>query len=103
MAVSVSTVRRTSPRATAPRARAKAPAPPDGPLAIRSAHCKGCELCVGACPHGVLALDQSTVNALGYHSVRLTDPAGCTSCAICARVCPDAIFTIYAPHREAVR
>ncbi len=71
------------------------------PLAITVERCKGCELCVTACPHGVLALDIAIVNRLGYHPVRLTDAAGCTSCAICARVCPDAVFTIYAPPREA--
>lgn len=74
-------------------------APP--PLAIATDHCKGCELCVTACPHGVLALDVTLVNRLGYHPVVLTDPAGCTSCAICARVCPDAVFTIYARPKEA--
>jgi 2-oxoglutarate ferredoxin oxidoreductase subunit delta len=40
------------------------------------------------------------VNALGYHPVRLLDPAGCTSCAICARVCPDAVFTVWAEPRR---
>jgi 2-oxoglutarate ferredoxin oxidoreductase subunit delta len=69
------------------------------PLVIADGHCKGCELCVAACPKAVLALDRTRVNALGYHSVRLIDPAACTSCAICARVCPDAVFTIWARPR----
>jgi len=72
------------------------------PLDIASERCKGCELCITACPHHVLALDERVVNRLGYHPVQLTDAAGCTSCVICARVCPDAVFTIYAP-RKAVR
>lgn len=71
------------------------------PLAIASDRCKGCELCIGACPHGVLALDTGVVNPLGYHPVRLIDAAGCTSCALCARVCPDAVFTVFAPRKEA--
>jgi 2-oxoglutarate ferredoxin oxidoreductase subunit delta len=74
---------------------------PPVPLAIREEHCKGCELCVTACPHGVLVLDTAVVNRLGYHPVRLTDAAGCTSCAICARVCPDAVFTVFARPKEA--
>lgn len=77
--------------------------PPMGwaPLDIAEERCKGCELCVAACPKAVLALDASTINVLGYHPVRLTDPSGCTSCAFCARVCPDAVFTVYAaPRRE---
>ncbi|MGA2513994.1 MAG: 4Fe-4S dicluster domain-containing protein [Candidatus Limnocylindrales bacterium] len=66
------------------------------PLDIAEEHCKGCELCVDACPKGVLALDRSRVNVLGYHPIELTDAAGCTSCAFCARVCPDAVFTVWA-------
>jgi 2-oxoglutarate ferredoxin oxidoreductase subunit delta len=74
---------------------------PFTPLAIATDRCKGCELCITACPHHVLELDQSLVNALGYHPVRLIDPAGCTSCVLCARVCPDAVFTVFAPRKEA--
>jgi 2-oxoglutarate ferredoxin oxidoreductase subunit delta len=79
------------------------PSAPPGwtPLAIASDQCKGCELCIGACPHGVLALDTGVVNPLGYHPIRLTDATGCTSCALCARVCPDAVFTVFAPRKEA--
>ncbi len=73
------------------------------PLAIETDRCKGCELCVTACPKACLALDSGTVNRLGYHPVRLTDAAACTSCAFCARVCPDAVFTVYAAPKEAAR
>ena len=69
------------------------------PLNIASERCKGCGLCVDACPKDVLALDNSIVNERGYHPVRLTDAAACTSCALCARVCPDVVFTIYARPR----
>ena len=67
------------------------------PLAIARDRCKGCELCVAACPHHLLELDRSAVNALGYHPIQLHDAASCTSCAFCARVCPDTVFTVYAP------
>jgi 2-oxoglutarate ferredoxin oxidoreductase subunit delta len=75
--------------------------PAPSPLAIASDRCKGCELCIGACPHDVLELDPGVVNPLGYHPIRLIDPAGCTSCALCARVCPDAVFTVFAPRKGA--
>jgi 2-oxoglutarate ferredoxin oxidoreductase subunit delta len=71
------------------------------PLVIAEARCKGCEICVGACPKDALALDRGRVNVLGYHPVTLVDAAACTSCAFCARVCPDAVFTVWTmPHRE---
>lgn len=66
------------------------------PLTIATDHCKGCELCVAACPKAVLALDLSLVNLLGYHPVHLLDAAACTGCAFCARVCPDTVFTVWA-------
>ena len=71
-------------------------------LAIATDHCKGCELCVEACPPHVLALDRERVNALGYNPVTLLDNEGCTSCARCARVCPDAVFTVFAPRPHEV-
>lgn len=77
--------------------------PTFSPLSIAADRCKGCELCLGTCPHGVLELDTGVVNPLGYHPVRLIDPAGCTSCALCARVCPDAVFTVFAPLKDASR
>ena len=66
------------------------------PLAIAGDRCKGCGLCVDVCPKHVLELDNSIVNALGYHPIRLTDAAACTSCALCARICPDAVYSVYA-------
>jgi 2-oxoglutarate ferredoxin oxidoreductase subunit delta len=69
---------------------------PFEPLEIAIDRCKGCRLCIDVCPKHVLALDETFVNGLGYHPVRLTDPDLCTSCALCARICPDAVYTIYA-------
>ncbi len=94
-----------SPLAAASRTPRPADWRPPGftPLAIRADRCKGCELCVAACPHQALALDTSVVNPLGYHPVRFVDAVACTSCAICARVCPDVVFTVYAPPKVAVR
>jgi 2-oxoglutarate ferredoxin oxidoreductase subunit delta len=68
-------------------------------LLIATDRCKGCELCVGACPSHVLTLDRAHVNALGYNPVQAVAIDECTSCALCARVCPDAVFTVLAPRR----
>ena len=69
------------------------------PLDIAVDRCKGCGLCVSVCPKGILQLDPSMVNALGYRPVRLTDAGACTSCALCARICPDAVFGVFARPR----
>jgi 2-oxoglutarate ferredoxin oxidoreductase subunit delta len=71
------------------------------PLEIAADRCKGCGLCVDVCPKHVLALDQTVVNPLGYHPVRLTDAAACTSCALCARICPDAVYSVFARPKGA--
>jgi 2-oxoglutarate ferredoxin oxidoreductase subunit delta len=83
---------------TAPELRAREPFEP---LEIAGDRCKGCGLCVDVCPKRVLALDESIVNELGYHPVRLTDAKACTSCALCARICPDVVFAVYARPRLA--
>ena len=37
--------------------------------------CKGCGLCVRACPKGVLALSKTKLNAKGYHPAEVVDQA----------------------------
>lgn len=55
--------------------------------------CKGCELCVGACPQESIALSDRPNNQ-GYHyAVLIRD--NCTGCENCALVCPDAVITVY--------
>ena len=73
------------------------------PVLVARDRCKGCELCIAACPTHALELDLAQVNPLGHHPVRLVDPAACTSCAFCARVCPDAVLTVLAPPRRVDR
>ena len=86
---------------TAPRNAVPEPAIGFVPLAIQADRCKACGLCIDVCAKHVLALDPVVVNALGYHPIRLTDPAGCTSCALCARICPDAVYTVLARPKGA--
>lgn len=73
--------------------------PVKGTIKVDEMYCKGCELCVAACPQHVMALAMDRLTAKGYHPAHLfTD--GCTGCAICALVCPEASITVY---REPVR
>jgi len=84
------------PGAADPAGAGRAAAGPFQPVLIDAERCKGCALCVAACPKGILALDETRVNVQGYHPVHLTSPDACTSDAHCARVCPDCVLTILA-------
>ena len=63
-----------------------------GTLVIDVDKCKGCELCIAACPPNVLVMS-SDVNAIGYRYPQLTP--GCTGCTACQMVCPDFVFSVY--------
>ena len=56
--------------------------------------CKGCGLCVRACPKAVLALSKAKLNAKGYHPAEPVNPEACIGCASCARTCPDVAIRI---------
>jgi 2-oxoglutarate ferredoxin oxidoreductase subunit delta len=63
-----------------------------GTLVIDAEACKGCELCIDACPPGVLEMS-ADVNARGYRFPLLF--AGCTGCKACSQICPDFVFQVY--------
>jgi len=73
--------------------------PPKGRIVVNELYCKGCELCVAACPQDVIALDPVHISAKGYHPATLVKE-GCTGCGICAIVCPDSAIVVF---REKVR
>ena len=56
--------------------------------------CKGCEMCVIACPKKIIALSQEKMNSKGYHPAELIDEAACTGCCSCAIMCPDVAITV---------
>ncbi|MCF6270590.1 MAG: ferredoxin family protein [Melioribacteraceae bacterium] len=64
-----------------------------GDIKIDIEKCKGCVICVEACPEDVIAMSNE-VNQKGYlFAVKIED--GCTGCTNCALVCPDAVITVY--------
>ncbi len=66
-----------------------------GAVDIDQNRCKGCDLCVVACPTDVLSLHPQEVNDRGYHFAYAKNPENCIGCASCAMVCPDGCFTVY--------
>jgi 2-oxoglutarate ferredoxin oxidoreductase subunit delta len=63
-----------------------------GTVTISVERCKGCELCVPACPPNVLVMSDE-VNGHGFRFPLLT--AGCTACKACFDVCPDFVFEVF--------
>ena len=56
--------------------------------------CKGCSMCVNACPLHLIALCTDGLNSKGYHPARLMEPEKCVGCAACATMCPDTAITV---------
>jgi Dissimilatory sulfite reductase (desulfoviridin), alpha and beta subunits len=63
---------------------------------VNTDRCKGCSLCVEACPKNVLGLSDK-LNKLGHPAVEVKDDDACISCAMCALMCPDCILTVTKP------
>ena len=72
-----------------------------GNVSFEIENCKGCELCIGACPQESLALS-SRINGQGYHYAVLVKD-NCTGCINCALVCPDAVITVYRENKKKQR
>ena len=68
--------------------------PAKGRIVVDELYCKGCELCIAACPQDVMAVALDRLTSKGYHPAELAKD-GCTGCGICAIVCPEAAITIY--------
>jgi len=58
-----------------------------GHVVINTEECKGCELCIEACPSDVLFLSDK-FNTHGYHPSAYKGDA-CTGCGICFYTCPE--------------
>jgi 2-oxoglutarate ferredoxin oxidoreductase subunit delta len=64
-----------------------------GDIVINVERCKGCEVCIAACPFSTIAMAQE-VNGKGYHyAIKVNND--CTGCMNCAVVCPDGVITVY--------
>ncbi|MEI6167062.1 MAG: ferredoxin family protein [bacterium] len=58
--------------------------------------CKGCGLCVRACPSDVIQIsEQGQTNKYGYRYMTAARPPQCTGCGMCRLMCPDSAITVW--------
>jgi Pyruvate/2-oxoacid:ferredoxin oxidoreductase delta subunit len=72
-----------------------------GKLRVDVDECKGCGLCVEACPPKAISLSEG-LNHYGYRTATYAG-TGCTGCGICFMVCPEpgAITVLRLMHHPA--
>ena len=63
-------------------------------ITVNEALCKGCGLCVTACPKKILILSKDKLNKKGHAPAEITDQSSCIGCAFCATMCPDCVITV---------
>lgn len=61
---------------------------------INGVLCKGCGLCVNACPQKILEISKTNINNSGYYIVENINMAKCSGCAACAIMCPDSVIEV---------
>jgi len=67
-------------------------APENTPVWVNTARCKACDICVDACPAGVLSMKPDAGTVLGA-MIEIVTPDACIGCNECELSCPD--FAIY--------
>ena len=55
--------------------------------------CKGCELCIVACPKKIVVLAER-INQKGFKPAEVREQDKCIGCAFCATMCPDCVIEV---------
>jgi 2-oxoglutarate ferredoxin oxidoreductase subunit delta len=65
-----------------------------GNIEIDRELCKGCLLCVRACPMKVLEVD-TELNSSGSYPAKVVNIEKCIACGNCYEVCPDVCIKVF--------
>lgn len=65
-----------------------------GNITIDRESCKGCLLCVRACPVKVLETD-TEMNSSGSYPAKAVNMEKCIACGNCYEVCPDVCIEVF--------
>jgi 2-oxoglutarate ferredoxin oxidoreductase subunit delta len=60
---------------------------------FNEALCKGCGLCVSACPKKIIRLSERA-NEKGYFVAEIGNRDLCIGCGACFYLCPDVVITV---------
>jgi len=64
-----------------------------GRIIINIERCKGCGLCIMACPKNCIIISEES-NKNGFFPAK-SDNTDCTGCGECAIICPEAIIEVF--------
>ena len=74
-----------------------------GKITIDMELCKGCELCISACPKELIQMAK-TLNSSSYYPAEfINNNNECTGCALCAIACPEVAIEVYRGKKINVR
>lgn len=70
-----------------------------GFITIKRDLCKGCGLCITACPKASIKMSEK-LNIKGYHPAEYTEDKNsenrkCNACTLCAIICPDVAIEVF--------
>ncbi len=64
-------------------------------IELRQDWCKGCYMCIDACPIEGIFIREDTIGTKGFQPIEV-HPNGCTGCLLCELLCPDLAITVVA-------
>ena len=62
-------------------------------ITIDKKYCKGCEICINACPKGVFAMSEER-QSFGSLIPYAAEPEKCIGCKVCELMCPDGCINV---------